>query len=89
MLLPVHQPPIQASGRTGAALRTRSGYGRPPVPRQNSGTDDGGGDAVSVAESDDVSVATEDDYREGAQEGESVQARFRFQGLSLGLRVEE
>lgn len=30
-------------------------------------------DAASVAESDDVSVATEDDFRDGVQDGDSVQ----------------
>jgi hypothetical protein len=56
----------------GSTPRGRSGLApasRPPVPRQPRLDTDA--DAHSVAESDDVSVMTEDDY--GPQEGDSVQ----------------
>lgn len=46
-------------------------YARPPLPRQNGCAD--GDDTASVAESDDVSIATEDDFRDGMPDGDSVQ----------------
>lgn len=69
--------------------RTRSALapaGRPPVPRQNSMAEGGDGmDAASVAESDDVSVMTEDDY--GPQEGDSVQVLYDLGGRGYGIAM--
>lgn len=60
-----------SSASRGGTPRSRT-YARPPIPRTNSNIDDG--DAASVAESDDISIATEDDFRvDCGQEGESVQ----------------
>lgn len=58
----------RATPRVKSTLATAS---KPPVPRQNSNVNDNDGDAVSITESDDVSVMTEDDY--APQEGDSVQ----------------
>lgn len=72
MLLAMLQIAFGSSGK--ATSKHKSGLAaasRLPV-RQNS-TVDTDADSVSVAESDDVSVMTEDDY--GPQEGDSVQVR--------------
>ena len=55
-------------------------YARPPLPRQNGSAD--GDDTASVAESDDVSIATEDDFRDGLQDGDSVQVTSRDDSIS-------
>jgi hypothetical protein len=73
MLLAILQLTFGSAGK--ATSKGKSGLAsasRPPVPRLNSAVDTDA-DSVSVAESDDVSVMTEDDY--GPQEGDSVQVR--------------
>ncbi|WIA12855.1 hypothetical protein OEZ85_006481 [Tetradesmus obliquus] len=69
---------LSSAGR--GTPRSRSYAARPPIPRGNSNVDHD--DAASVAESDDMSVATEDDYREGGAEGESVQVFVRVRPIN-------
>lgn len=73
------QASLSSAGR--GTPRSRSYAARPPIPRGNSNVDHD--DAASVAESDDMSVATEDDYREGGAEGESVQVCVLYEPNNL------
>jgi hypothetical protein len=84
MLPAILQVPFGSSGK--GASKPKSGLAaasRLTVPRQNS-TVDTDADSVSVAESDDVSVMTEDDY--GPQEGDSVQVRLLLGPSSFSLQ---
>jgi hypothetical protein len=78
---PAPPPQHGYGGATGSTPRGRSALAppRPPVPRQNRALADTDADSNSVAESDDVSVMTEDDY--GPQEGDSVQVPRTAQHL--------
>jgi hypothetical protein len=77
-------PGMRGTPRARSALAA----GRPPVPRQGSGTED----ADSVAGSDDASVATEEDNAAGAgsfsREGDSVQVFVRVRPVNAAEAAE-